>query len=62
MTNELKREQVASWSKRKQLDFIIEWSGRSAQAVNAMSVLMDADTVVDWVMDVVEDFQGSLTI
>jgi hypothetical protein len=62
MTNELKREQVASWSKRKQLDFIIEWSGRSAQAVNAMSVLMDADTVIDWVMDVAENFQGSLTI
>lgn len=60
MTDELKREQVASWSKRKQLDFIIEWSGRSAQAVNAMSVLMDADTVVDWVMDVAEDFQCSL--
>lgn len=60
MTDELKREQVASWSKRKQLDFIIEWSGHSAQAVNAMSVLMDADTVVDWVMDVAEDFQGSL--
>lgn len=62
MTDDLKREQVASWSKRKQLDFIIEWSGRSAQAVNAMSVLMDSETVVDWVMDVAENFQGSLTI